>query len=135
MYVRVSHLFSHCLHEIATFLELDLIPFTVTLLSSLFLGLEYGIIIGIGTNLLFILYNSSRPPVQIEREKFFTREIYLVTPSRELQFPSAEYVREKIMKDCDCIDVPIVIDGKYVGNIDATVAKVSQGVWRTFSWV
>jgi len=44
---------------------LDLIPMTVTFVAGLTLGLDYGMLIGIGVNLMFILYNSARPKVQV----------------------------------------------------------------------
>ncbi|KAK5640780.1 hypothetical protein RI129_009327 [Pyrocoelia pectoralis] len=101
----------------------DLIPFIVTLLASLLVGLEYGILIGIGSNMLFVLYSSARPSIEIEREKLPQGDIFIVTPSRSLQFPSAEYLREKIIQDCYDPKVTVVLNGKYINNVDATVAK------------
>lgn len=106
------------------FSELDLIPFFVTLFACIFIGLEYGIVIGIGSNLLFVLYTSLRPPITIEREKLPEGEVFIVTPSRGLQFPAAEYIKERILKDCNCSKATVVIDGRYINNIDATVARV-----------
>lgn len=37
----------------------------VTFVACLGLGLDYGMLIGIGVNLVFILYNSARPKVQV----------------------------------------------------------------------
>lgn len=45
--------------------EADLIPMTVTFVAGLVLGLDYGMLIGIGVNLTFIFYNSARPKVQV----------------------------------------------------------------------
>ena len=47
--------------------ELDLIPACATFLSCLFLRLELGIVIGIGINVLFLLYASARPTVCVQR--------------------------------------------------------------------
>lgn len=44
---------------------LDLIPMVVTFVAGLALGLDYGMLIGISINLMFILYNSARPKVQV----------------------------------------------------------------------
>jgi hypothetical protein len=38
---------------------------TVTFVAGLGLGLDYGMLIGIGINLMFILYNSARPKVEV----------------------------------------------------------------------
>lgn len=49
------------------FLETDLIPASATFLSCLFIRLELGIVIGIGINVLFLLYASARPSVHVEK--------------------------------------------------------------------
>lgn len=103
--------------------KMDLIPFVITLLASLLLGLEYGILIGISSNILFVLHSSARPSIEIEREKFSQGDVFVVTPSRSLQFPSAEYLREKVIQDCYDPKVTVVLNGKYINNVDATVAK------------
>lgn len=103
-----------------------MIPFGATLLSCVFIGLEYGILVGLGTNILFVLYTSARPPVRMERLKLPQTEAFLVTPTRSLQYPAAEYVREKIMMECTGENNWVVIEGKYVRSIDATVAKVKN---------
>jgi hypothetical protein len=36
-----------------------------TFIACLGIGLDYGMLIGIGVNLMFILYNSARPKVQV----------------------------------------------------------------------
>lgn len=101
-----------------------MIPLLVTLVACLFLGLEYGILIGLAVNIAFVLYSSARPPVSIERNKLPCGDTYIVTPSRSLQYPAAEFVREKIIKHCDRSNSTVIIHGKYIRIIDATVAKV-----------
>lgn len=103
------------------FAELDLIPLTATLISALLLNLEYGILIGLATNMVFLLYTSARPKLDIEQT---SSNIYTVKLSTGLQFAAAEYVRETILQKCNTERSTIVIDGKYVRHIDATVAKV-----------
>lgn len=49
------------------FLETDLIPAGATFLSCLFLRLELGIVIGIGINVISLLYASARPSVNVEK--------------------------------------------------------------------
>lgn len=105
--------------------ETDLIPLFATFFACLFIGLEYGILIGVATNLLFVLYPSARPPVKIEERKIITYDVYIVTPTKNLLFPSAEYVREKIMKKCTLRSSVVVINCEHLNSIDATVAKVS----------
>lgn len=47
--------------------EADLIPASATFLASLFLRLELGIVIGIGINVLFLLYASARPTMCVQK--------------------------------------------------------------------
>lgn len=103
------------------FSEIDLIPLTATLVCSLLLSLEYGILIGIATNMIFVLYSSARPKLDIERP---SGDVYVVKLKTGLHFAAAEYVRESILFGCNAEKSTVIIDGKYVGNIDATVAKV-----------
>lgn len=103
------------------FPELDLIPLTATLISALLLNLEYGILIGLATNMVFLLYTSARPKLDVEQT---SGNIYVVRVNTGLQFAAAEYVRETIQQKCNAEKSTIVIDGKYVRHIDATVAKV-----------
>lgn len=107
-------------------IEVDLIPLLVTLVACLFFGLEYGILIGLATNIIFVLYSSARPPISIERNKLPCGDTFIVTPIRSLQYPSAEFIREKIIKHCDRFNSTVIIHGKYIRSVDATVAKVGN---------
>lgn len=89
-------------------------------------SLEYGILIGVAVNIVFVLYSSARPPISIERNKLPCGDAFIVTPSRSLQYPSAEFVREKVIKDCDRFNSTVIIDGKHIRSVDATVAKVGK---------
>ncbi|XP_044252720.1 sodium-independent sulfate anion transporter-like [Tribolium madens] len=102
--------------------KLDLVPFLTTLLCCLFISLEYGILIGIGVNLLFVLYGSARPKLIITEEKNTRGEIFVITPKDTLYFPAAEYLRDMILA-CEGENATMVVNGKEIRNIDVTVAK------------
>lgn len=59
----------------------DLIPMLVTFAFCLVVGVEYGILLGVGTNLMFLLYPSARPTVFIDKrtvgvaKNSFTKDI------------------------------------------------------------
>lgn len=62
-------------------LESDLIPGLATFFACLVLPLEIGVLIGIGLNLVSILYHAARPKLLIEVHKVSTGEfnvVYLV---------------------------------------------------------
>lgn len=47
--------------------RIDIVPFLGTFIVSLWLGLDYGILVGVGINILYTLYNTSRPKVRMEK--------------------------------------------------------------------
>lgn len=102
-----------------------MIPYFATLLCGLFLSLEYGIIVGIASNLIFVLYESARPALYIEKLTVQDCLVYLIRPKGSLYFPSAEHLREEIIKNCTAKNSIVVLDGEFVRTVDGTVAKVS----------
>lgn len=46
----------------------DLVPTFSTFLLCLAIGVEYGILVGVGINIVFLLYPSARPTVYVERK-------------------------------------------------------------------
>ena len=50
---------------VVTYTEMDLIPWALTVVVSLFVGLEYGIAIGLITSAMFLLYYAARPRVKL----------------------------------------------------------------------
>lgn len=77
--------------------EIDLIPLTVTLLSCLAIGPEYGMIAGIAVNLILLLYFAARPGLLIEERVVDGLTILFVSPKQSLSYPAAEYLRERVM--------------------------------------
>ena len=49
--------------------ELDFISAVVTFLAGLLWNLAYGILVGVGVQLVFVLYSIARPKVAIEERK------------------------------------------------------------------
>mgnify|MGYP005984332669 FL=1 len=49
------------------FVEMDLVPFFVTLAACLLLSIEIGILVGVCVDIIFVLYGAARPKVLIEK--------------------------------------------------------------------
>ncbi|KAJ8678531.1 hypothetical protein QAD02_014318 [Eretmocerus hayati] len=116
--------------------KIDLVPAVVTFLGCLLTRLELGILIGIGINLLFLLYASARPSLRVSKATSTAGLDYLViTPDRSLVFPSVEYVRSRISKQGSKqgTDVPVVIDSTHIQAADFTTAKGMKGLIEDFA--
>lgn len=70
-----------------------LIPWVVTFLTSFGLGIEYGILVGIGIQLLMLLYPVARPKITVNYLDYV-----VVTFNQPIRFPSVEYLQTKILK-------------------------------------
>ncbi|XP_047106125.1 sodium-independent sulfate anion transporter-like [Schistocerca piceifrons] len=112
----------------------DLIPGFATLFACLILQLELGILVGIGLNVVFILYNVARPKIMIETKKTAEGTEYLeLTPDRCLIFPSVEYVCNLVVKHSMRNDMPVVINCSHIFVSDYTAAKVVDRLTHEFS--
>lgn len=68
------------------------------MLSCLFIGLDYGICIGILVNVAFIMYASARPTIEAQYTKVANQTILLIAPDQSLVFSAAEHLRHKVLK-------------------------------------
>ena len=117
--------------------ESDLIPAFATFFGCLFLGLEYGILIGVGIQVLIILYQSARPSINVEVcEDEDTHINFLhVTLDRGLMFPAVSHVRHLInkagMKEGRS-KFPLVLDCTHLSTSDFTVAEGFKSMIKDF---
>ncbi|XP_017471285.1 PREDICTED: sodium-independent sulfate anion transporter-like [Rhagoletis zephyria] len=105
--------------------RLDIFPFITTFFTCLFWSLEYGIICGVVANISFILYRSASPQIHIEKKRVYNYDICFVNVKQRLDFASAEYLKEKVVKFMNeyRYDISlIVIKGEEINSIDYTVA-------------
>ncbi|CAG9773670.1 unnamed protein product [Ceutorhynchus assimilis] len=105
-----------------------------TFVSCLILPLEQGIVVGIGINLIYILYHAARPKISVE--KLFSQqgtEYLLLTPDRCLIFPSTDYVRNLVTKHSIRQGIPVVIDCSHIYGADYTAATVIESLTSDFA--
>ncbi|XP_075148829.1 sodium-independent sulfate anion transporter [Haematobia irritans] len=103
----------------------DLIPGLATFIACLVLPLQLGILVGIGINIVFILYHAARPKLRVETLCTSNDIKYIMlTPDRCLIFPSVEFVRNVITKHGRKSTLPVVIDCTHIYGADFTAAKV-----------
>lgn len=106
--------------------RVDVIPILVTLLSCLFIGLEEGILIGVGANLMLLLYSTSRPTITMDTQTIEDHKLLVITPNQNLIFSSADFFRYKVIKyvlEHEEAEF-VIINGRFIQNIDVTAVKV-----------
>ncbi|KAL9893266.1 epidermal stripes and patches isoform 1-T4 [Glossina fuscipes fuscipes] len=113
----------------------DLLPGLSTFVACLILPLEIGILVGVGINILFILYHAARPKISTEILSTSAGHEYLmITPDRCLMFPSVDYVRNLVTKQSLRSNVPVVvIDASHIFGADFTAAKVIESLLKDFA--
>lgn len=75
----------------------DLVPTIGTFVSSLCLGIEYGLVIGIVLDLIFLLRHTSRPSISTEFIEANHQGYWVITPRTGLLFPSGSHIQKKII--------------------------------------
>ncbi|KAK9887716.1 hypothetical protein WA026_000035 [Henosepilachna vigintioctopunctata] len=101
----------------------DFLVLLITFLTCLLWSLENGILVGIFSNLLFVLYTTARPKFHLEHQTCAGRYIYLITPKTSILYPAAEYLRKDVEQNCTLEYGIVVLNGKNIGDMDATVAR------------
>ncbi|XP_050510181.1 sodium-independent sulfate anion transporter isoform X1 [Diabrotica virgifera virgifera] len=112
----------------------DLVLGFATFIACLVLALEIGILVGIGINLLFILYHAARPKITVEKLlSNESNEYLMLTPDRCLIFPSVDYVRNLVTKHSLRQGIPVVIDCSHIYGADYTAATVIEILTQDFA--
>ncbi|KAL7637613.1 UNVERIFIED_CONTAM: hypothetical protein RMT77_012342 [Armadillidium vulgare] len=134
----VMHMFNY---EIAKTLwrskKLDLVPLLVTFFGCLFIGIEWGILLGIGVNLMIMLFKMATPTVRVEHATFQRSNFpyILVTPNNGMIYPNAMHIKTAILKaglkEGNGI-FPVVVDCSYIVDFDYTSCKGLAGAMDVF---
>ncbi|KAF2904133.1 hypothetical protein ILUMI_02044 [Ignelater luminosus] len=109
--------------------KIDWIPLWGTFIACLLLGIEIGILVGVVIDVILLLYYNARPRVTVQKISENGMEYVKITPSSSVLFPSAEYVRELIMKsniEMGRSSNMVVLDCSKISRADFTSAKVMR---------
>ncbi|KAK6171323.1 hypothetical protein SNE40_019537 [Patella caerulea] len=98
--------------------RLDLFPLIVTFLSSLVIGIEYGILVGIGISIIMILYPLARPKLNY----YYQPGIIIVQPDKGINFPAAEYISDTIVLKATSGGKrrSVIFDFSHISSLDYT---------------
>ncbi|KAJ3645330.1 hypothetical protein Zmor_022996 [Zophobas morio] len=111
----------------------DLIPGLTTFVVCLTWSLQYGILMGVGVDLLSIMYHAARPKIYMQQTKSSKGTKYLlVTPDRWIIFPSVYYVKNLVTKWSVRHGVPVVLDCSHIYGADYTAATVIRNLIQDF---
>lgn len=114
----------------------DLISTFATFIFCLLIGVEYGILIGVAINIVFLLYPSVRPTVFVETVKTENGLEYLmITPGNSLYFPAVDFIKTSVGKaGVSSKHLPVVIDCRFILGADFTAAKGISALIEEFSF-
>lgn len=119
-----------CMMECTIFIRLwknskkELIVLTTTIIVSLILGLEYGIVTGVSLEAVMLLYGNSKPYVTVSSVNNQKTNVVIVSLLDSLAYCAGEYVRRTILKASIKLSTSlIIIDGTNLTNVDTTVAS------------
>lgn len=114
---------------------IDLLPYVITFASSLLIGLEVGILIGIGVSIMILLYHMARPHIfAVVKITPANHPFLYVKPDRSIFFSSIDYMKIKIdqnLKELKQYIVTrsegqrryiVVVDGEHMFRTDSTFA-------------
>ncbi|KAG5888759.1 hypothetical protein JTB14_021504 [Gonioctena quinquepunctata] len=103
----------------------DLVCTFATFIACLIIGVEYGILLGVGINLIFLLHSSARPVVYVEKIKTPGEKEYLmITPENSLYFPAIDFIKTNVGKAGQTSKhLPVVVDCRFILGADFTAAK------------
>ncbi|XP_071814451.1 sodium-independent sulfate anion transporter-like isoform X2 [Apostichopus japonicus] len=117
--------------------KIDLIPLGATFFFSLWLGVEYGTLIGIGVDLVLLMLPYAKPKTVVKRKN----HTVLVELERGLRYPAVDKIESLLDEECIMRDDPssVLFDFTYISAIDYSMletlklsAKAFQKKGQTF---
>ncbi|KMY99141.1 sodium-independent sulfate anion transporter isoform X2 [Drosophila simulans] len=104
----------------------ELLPGAITFVMSLAVGVEIGLLLGVSTDVAFLVYRAARPVLSVSKLQTSNGINYiLIRPKHSsLYFPAVEWVRSGISKALTIHGTaPVVLDCAHVHEFDFTAAR------------
>ncbi|XP_017861035.1 PREDICTED: sodium-independent sulfate anion transporter [Drosophila arizonae] len=104
----------------------ELLPGAITFVMSLAIGVEIGLLLGVGADVAFLVYRAARPVLTVSKLQTINGISYiLIRPKHSsLYFPAIEWVRNGISKALSTHGTaPVVLDCAQVHDFDFTAAR------------
>lgn len=113
----------------------DLLSAFATFIFCLVIGVEYGILVGVAINIMFLLYPSARPGIHVEKcQTPNAKEYILITPGNALYFPAVDFIKTSVARTgVSSKNMPVVIDCQFILGADFTAAKGIASLITEFS--
>jgi len=117
--------------------RMDLVPAFLCFFVCILYELEFGILAGVAIQVVFILYHTARPGIQVQVKQVggCGQEYLYIIPDQGIVFPSVSYVRNLINKAGvrQASDrIPVVIDCSKINSADFTAAKGFKAMLADF---
>ncbi|SPP76864.1 sodium-independent sulfate anion transporter isoform X1 [Drosophila guanche] len=104
----------------------ELLPGAITFVMSLAVGVEIGLLLGVGADVAFLVYRAARPVLSVSKLQTINGINYiLIRPKHSsLYFPAIEWVRSGISKALTTHGTaPVILDCTHVHDLDFTAAR------------
>ncbi|XP_014671722.1 PREDICTED: sodium-independent sulfate anion transporter-like [Priapulus caudatus] len=142
--------------------KLDLVPLFVTFLACLGLGIEYGIMAGVGVSLIFLLYNMARPGLRVTDAGGSIAEhgeappppdstsdaanhnvavdekreggVLVMRPEQSFYFPATQNIADAVIKQSRQNDIPnpVIFDCSHISGMDFTSVQALERITEDF---
>ncbi|XP_072044632.1 sodium-independent sulfate anion transporter-like isoform X2 [Amphiura filiformis] len=109
--------------------KIDLLPLLATFFLSLVLGVEYGTIIGIGVDMMLLLYPIAKPGYQVEKNGFVILKL-----ERGIRFPAVDLIQTILDEKSLMTKNPtsVIVDFTHVSSIDFSVVEGIKDTCNSF---
>ncbi|KAI8500958.1 hypothetical protein Bbelb_210530 [Branchiostoma belcheri] len=109
--------------------KLDLLPLVCTFFGT-FIGIEWGILAGVGVSAMILLFPQARPGLLVDN-----KDVLIFQPDRGLHYPGVDFIRtllyDRALKEKPYR--PVVLDCSHIASIDYTTIQGLKEVLEEFN--